>query len=335
MSSGANPPEPPRRVLVTGAGGFIGRALCEHLEARGIAVRRAVRARDADLAGDVVEVGEVGPTTDWGAALSGVDAVAHLAARAHVMRETAAAPLTEFRRVNVAGTRRLAQMAAETGVRRMLLVSSVKVNGEATQRPFTEADPPQPADPYGVSKWEGEQALMEVGKQVGMQWSILRPPLVYGPRVGGNFLVLLRAVGRGLPLPLGAVHNRRSLVYVGNLVDVIRMCLTHANARNELFLVSDGEDLSSPDLVRRMAEALHRRARIVPVPLSLLQVAGTLTGRRAAVNRLIGSLAINSTRLRNALGWQPPFSVNEGLQKTGCWYLDCVAKAPGNRDNCK
>jgi nucleoside-diphosphate-sugar epimerase len=300
--------------------------LCQHLEQRGIAVRRAVRIRHADLPGDTVEVGEVGPATDWRAALAGVDAVAHLAARVHVMRETAPDPLAEFRRVNVEGTCRLAGMAAETGVRRMLLVSSVKVNGEGAGRPYTEADPPQPGDPYGVSKWEAEQALTEIGSRSGMQWSVLRPPLVYGPGVGGNFLALLATVARGLPLPVGAIHNRRSLVYVGNLVDAIRVCLLHPRAANELFLVSDGEDLSSPDLVRRLADAMSRQARIVSVPLWMLRVAGILTGRQAAVGRLMGSLSVDITRLRGALGWGPSYTVDEGLQKTVRWYLDHVAK---------
>ena len=328
MSSGTSPVEPPQRVLVTGANGFIGGVLCEHLEQHGIAIRRAVRSGAPILPGNTVAVGDVGPTTDWSEALSGVDAVVHLAARVHVMRDTAADPLAEFRRVNAEGTRRLAQMAAEAGVRRMLLVSSVKVNGEGAPRPYTEADSPRPGDPYGVSKWEAEQALTEIGRRSGMQWCILRPPLVYGPGVGGNFLALLRAVARGAPLPLGAVHNRRSLLYVGNLIDAIRACLADPHAGNELFLVSDGEDLSSPDLARRLADAMGRQARIVSVPLCLLRAAGTLIGRRTAVDRLTRSLAVDSARLRGALGWQPPCKIDEGLRATARWYLDHIAKAP-------
>jgi nucleoside-diphosphate-sugar epimerase len=210
----------------------------------------------------------------------------------------------------------------------MLLVSSVKVNGEGAPRPYTEADSPRPGDPYGVSKWEAEQALTEIGRRSGMQWSILRPPLVYGPEVGGNFLALLRAVASGVPLPLGAVHNRRSLIYVGNLVDAIRVCLAHPRAGNERFLVSDGEDLSSPDLAKRLADAMGRRARIVSVPLRLLRVAGMLIGRHTAVERLTGSLAVDIARLRDELGWRPPCTVDEGLRATAHWYLDHVAKAP-------
>jgi nucleoside-diphosphate-sugar epimerase len=213
-------------------------------------------------------------------------------------------------------------MAAETGVRRMLLVSSIKVNGEGAERPYTEADSPQPGDPYGISKWEAEQALTEIGGRSAMQWGILRPPLVYGPGVGGNFLALLAAVARGLPLPVGAIHNRRSLIYVGNLVDAIRVCLVHPRAANELFLVSDGEDLSSPDLVKRLAEAMDRQARIVPVPLWLLRAAGILAGRQAAVGRLTGSLSVDIARLRGALGWRPPCAVNESLRNTARWYLE-------------
>jgi nucleoside-diphosphate-sugar epimerase len=322
VSSGTSPAEPPRCVLVTGANGFIGSALCKHFEQHGIAVRRAVRTGAPALAGSTVAVGDVGPATDWSEALSGVDAVVHLAARVHVMRDAAADPLAEFRRVNAEGTRRLAQMAAQAGVRRMLLVSSVKVNGEGAERPYTEAVSPRPGDPYGISKWEAEQALTEIGGRSAMQWSILRPPLVYGPGVGGNFLALLAAVARGLPLPVGAIHNRRSLIYVGNLVDAIRVCLVYPRAANELFLVSDGEDLSSPDLVKRLAVAMDRQARIVSVPLWLLRAAGILAGRQAAVGRLTGSLSVDIARLRGALGWRPPCAVNEGLRNTARWYLE-------------
>ena len=209
-------------VLVTGASGFVGRALCPHLAAQGFSVRRAVR-RAQEPSADCVAVGNLSPRTDWTPALTGIEAVVHLAARVHVMRESSADPAAEFRRVNVEATAHLARSAAAAGVRRLVFLSSVKVHGKPGERPFTEADPPRPDDPYGMSKWEAEQELAQVGRATSMQWTVLRPPLVYGPGVKANFLSLMHAVTRGMPLPLGAIHNRRSLLYLGNLVDAIRV----------------------------------------------------------------------------------------------------------------
>jgi len=310
------------KVLVTGANGFVGRATCGQLVAHGHEVRRAVRrACEASGLDMPVTIGDIGPNTQWSAALDGIDAVVHLAARTHVMHDTAADPLAEYRRVNVEGTRHLAHAAAAAGVQRFMLLSSVKVNGKFGQRPFTETDPPAPEDAYGLSKWEAEQSLLRVARTSAMQWVILRCPLVYGPGVGANFLRLMRAVARGMPLPLGAIGNQRSLLYLGNLVDAIRVCLPHPRARDQLFLVSDGEDVSTTTLARRLAAALRVRPRLVPVPVRLLRLAGRLTGRTAAVARLVDSLRVDSSRMRTTLGWIPPFSVEQGLAETARWYL--------------
>jgi len=306
-------------VLVTGATGFVGCALCAHLAARGFVVRQAVRRAEA-LSADCVSVGDLGPLTDWERALAGIQTVVHLAARVHMTRASGADSAAEFHRVNVEGTAHLARSAAAAGVQRLVFLSSVKVHGEASDRPFTEADPPRPDDPYGKSKWEAEQALAQVARATGMQWTVLRPPLVYGPRAKANFLSLMRAVARGVPLPLGAIHNRRSLLYLGNLVEAIRMCLVHQAAANRVFLVSDGEDLSTPELVQRLALALGVRAHLLQVPTGLLRLAGGIIGRGPAVDRLVASLQVDSFAIRRALDWVPPWTVDQGLAETARWY---------------
>lgn len=311
------------RTLVTGARGFVGNALCERLAAGGIAVRRAVRTADTAAAhgADHVVVGDIGGATDWASALSGVDTVVHLAARVHVMQDDADDPLGAFRAVNVEGTRRLASAAARAGVRRLVYLSSVKVNGEATHgRAFTERDVPHPQDPYGISKCEAEAALREIAAATGLEVVILRPPLIYGPVVKANFLRMMRWVDRGLPLPLGAVANRRSLVYVGNLVDAIVRCLDHPAVAGGTFLVDDGEPVSTARLLREIGSALGRPARLFPVPPGLLLAAASLTGRRADASRLLGDLVVDGSTLRRALGWQPPFRRQEGLTATAQWF---------------
>jgi nucleoside-diphosphate-sugar epimerase len=307
-------------ILVTGANGFIGSALCVDLARQGLSVRRAVRGPPDTRASDLTVAGDIGPDTDWRAALKDVDVVVHLAARVHVMRDTAVDPLAEYRRVNVEGTRRLARMAGEVGVRRFVFLSSAKVNGESSPRPFLESDPPHPQDAYGTSKWEAEQALMRVAEDKGMEWVILRTPLLYGPGVRANFLRLMRAVDRGVPLPLGAVHNRRSLLYSGNLVDAIRVCLDHPGAANQLFMVTDGEDVSMPELVHRLAAALKVRPRLISMPLPLLHLAGRLTGRTALVDRLTGSMQLDGSLICSKLGWAPPFTLHAALSETVRWY---------------
>ena len=307
-----------------GADGFVGRALCAALAAAGDDVSASVRNPEAaaGLTGVRVRItGDVGPETDWTEALGGVEAVVHLAARVHVMKEAAADPAAEYARVNAAGTRRLAEQAAAAGARRLVLMSTVKVNGEATMgEPFREGDPPAPADAYGRSKWEAERALPEVARQTGLEWVVLRPPLVYGPRVRGNFLSLMRLCRAAPPLPLAAIANRRSLVYVGNLVDAVRRCLTHPEAAGNTYLVGDGEDVSTPELIRLLAAAMGRPARLFPVPAALLRTVGAITGKSTAVARLLDSLVLDGGRIRRHLGWTPPFTMNRGLGETAAWF---------------
>jgi nucleoside-diphosphate-sugar epimerase len=251
--------------------------------------------------------------------LIGVDIVVHLAARVHVMRDSATDPLAEFRRVNVAGTERLALAAATAGVRRFVFLSSVKVNGE--KGGYNESDPPAPQDAYGISKHEAELGLRVIAAETGMEVVIIRPPLVYGPGVKANFHVLLWAVARGVPLPLGAIHNRRSLVALDNLVDIIVTCIDHPAAANQTFLVSDGEDLSTTELIRHLARAMGRPARLIPVPASVLMAGATLLGKREVAARLCGSLQVDITKARELLGWLPPITMDEGLRRAAEHYL--------------
>ncbi len=312
-------------ILVTGANGFVGTALCNHLVAAGHRVRGALRRRDRlwkSVDGvDYVQVGDIGPDTYWSEALEGVGAVVHLAARVHVMHETAAAPLAAFRAVNVAGTEQLARVAAEKGVRRFVYASSIKVNGESTATtPFTEADTAAPVDPYAVSKYEAEQALRLTAKETGLEVVIVRPPLVYGPGVGGNFLRLLQLVERGVPLPLALVDNLRSMIYLGNFADALTVCTIHAAAAGQTFLVSDGEDVSTPDLFRALAAALGVPARLFPFPVTLLKLGGLILGKQSEVGRLTGSLQVDSSKIRNTLHWQPRHTLADGLAETARWY---------------
>ncbi len=314
------------KVLVTGAGGFVGRALLPVLAARGMDCVAAVRRAKVPGAASVVAVGDIGAGTDWRAALAGCEAVVHLAARVHVMNETAPDPLEAFRAVNTAGTVRLAREAAAAGVRRLLFVSTVKVHGEDSgERILSERDAPAPAEPYAISKWEAELELARVSAATGLAVTVLRPPLLYGPGAGGNFERMVSALRRGLPLPLASIRNRRSLLYVDNLADAIATCLGDAAAVGRTFLVSDGEDLSTPELLRRCAAAMGVHARLWPCPPAVLRAAATLAGRRAAAQRLTGSLAIDSGAIRAALRWRPPFTVDEALART----LAASAQAPG------
>jgi nucleoside-diphosphate-sugar epimerase len=307
-------------VLVTGANGFVGRALCEALAAAGHGVRRAVRRLDAPTGGTVA-VGDIGPDTDWTAALEDVDSIVHLAARTHVLREAAPDVLAAYRHTNVAGTERLARAAAARGVRRLVFLSSVKVNGERTDaRPFTEDDAPRPEDGYGISKWEAEQALARGTAATRLETVVLRPPLVYGPGVKGNFLRLMGLVARGVPLPLGAIDNRRSFIYLGNLVGAIVRALDAPRAAGRTYLTADGEDLSTPGLVRALAAALGVKPRLVPFPLAPLKLAATLAVRGTEFARLADSLQVDSSRIRRELDWRPRYTPAQGFAETARWY---------------
>jgi nucleoside-diphosphate-sugar epimerase len=307
-----------QRMLVTGANGFVGRALCTEAVTRSWSVRGVTRVR-CDLPNMVesLAVGGIDGDTNWRDAVVGCDVVIHLAARVHVMQEATANPLEEFRRVNVQGTLNLARQAAAAGVSRFVFVSSIKVNGEATQlgHPFAADDAPAPLDAYGVSKREAEQGLREIAAQTGMEVVIIRPPLVYGPGVKANFAAMMRWLKRGVPLPLGAIHNQRSLVAQGNLVDLIVVCLTHPDAANQTFLVSDGEDVSTTELLRRMGQAMGRPARLIPVPARWLKLAAALVGKQDVAQRLCGSLQVDIEKTRRLLGWTPPLSLDEGLRR--------------------
>lgn len=314
----------PERVAVTGASGFVGTALVAGLNGAGYAVDAFSRRGGATMRA----VGSIDGATQWAKPLRGVTTVIHLAARVHVMADDAAEPLQAFRTVNVDGTRRLAEEAARASVRRLVFVSSVKVNGERTiaGRAFRENDAPAPADAYGQSKWEAEQALHEVAERTGLEVVILRPPLVYGPGVKANFERLMRWVARGLPLPLGAIDNRRSLLALDNLVDLLVHCVDHPAAAGRTFLVSDGEDLSTPELVRRLAAAMGRRPRLIPVPVPLLRAAGGLAGHDAEVARLCDSLQVATSTARQRLGWGPPVEPEKALEKTVRAFLSRGAR---------
>ncbi|WP_070886308.1 UDP-glucose 4-epimerase family protein [Pseudomonas argentinensis] len=309
------------RVLLTGATGFVGRGLLKRLSTQGgLQLRAAVRRQESAFPESVtvVQVADLRGDTDWRQALEGVEAVIHSAARVHVMDDQAKDPLAEFRAVNVAGTLNLARQAVSAGVKRFVFISSIKVNGEGTAsgKPYTADDTPMPVDPYGISKLEAEQGLQALSQETGMEVVIIRPVLVYGPGVKANFRSMMSWLRKGIPLPLGATGNKRSLVAVDNLVDLIATCIDHPAAANQTFLVSDGEDLSTTQLLQRMGKALGRPARLLPVPASLLQAGAAMLGKRAIAQRLCGSLQVDIGKTRELLGWAPPVSVDDALRKT-------------------
>ncbi|MBI5658480.1 MAG: SDR family oxidoreductase [Nitrosomonadales bacterium] len=308
------------KYLVTGPGGFVGKPLCAELLRRGQSVRAAVRAADGPTGKtEQVAVGRIDGATDWATALHGVGAVIHLAARVHVMSDTAADPLAEFLEVNLHGTINLARQAARAGVKRLVYVSSIKVNGEATRngQKFSEADPPAPQDPYAVSKREAEQELRRIARETGLEVVIVRPPLVYGPGVKGNFAQMLNVVAGRIPLPFASVCNYRSLIYVGNLADALIVCATHPAATGQTYLVCDGEDISTSGLLRQLAGGMGVPSRLFPCPAALLRLAGKLAGKSQQMGRLLDSLQVDDGKIRRELNWHPPFSLDQGLRATG------------------
>jgi nucleoside-diphosphate-sugar epimerase len=314
-----------RTVLITGATGFIGKILSDRLLENDVEVNGTILASEtvASLSKGVrpVTISPLGPDTDWTNVLQGIDTIIHLAARVHVMDDTSLDPLAEFRRVNVVGTERLARDAARVGVKRMVFISSVKVNGEETEASYSTYSVPAPTDPYGISKWEAEQCVRQIEAETGLEVVIVRPTLVYGPGVKANFLKMLATIKKGIPLPLASINNRRSLIYVGNLVDALALCASHPDAAGKTYLVSDGEDVSTPELIRRTASALDVQARLLPFPPTLMRLMGGITGKSSAVNRLLGSLTVDSSAIRRELGWKPPFTMEQGLAATADWFL--------------
>jgi nucleoside-diphosphate-sugar epimerase len=310
-------------ILVTGAEGFIGSALCDGLLRRGISVRAASRYAMYDLPHPSMQpmaMGTLTPETDWREALQHCSVVVHTAGRAHVMRETAADPLAEFRRINVDCTLALARQALEAGVRRFIYISSAKVLGEGSATAYTDASHPAPKDAYAISKWEAEQGLRTLTAGSTMELVTLRPPMVYGPGVQANFLALLKLIDHGWPLPLQRIANKRSLIYIENLIDAIITCISHTEAAHRWFLVADAAPVSTPGLVRAIAGALGRPARLFPFPAAALKHIAALFGKRQSMERLLDSFPIDATGIMHSLNWSPPVTSSAGLKRTADWF---------------
>ncbi|RKS23992.1 nucleoside-diphosphate-sugar epimerase [Pseudomonas sp. WPR_5_2] len=316
-----------KSILVTGGSGFLGKAVALRLASMGgnnliLPLRTLGEVLPQGV--NAVQISDIDGQTDWKALLKSVDVVVHAAARVHVMREQAADALAAFRKVNVEGTLNLARQAADAGVKRFIFISSIKVNGEGTLAgvPFTADDVPNPDDPYGLSKLEAEQGLKALATVTGMEIVIIRPVLVYGPGVKANFLSMMQWLYKGIPLPFGAIRNRRSLIFLDNLVDLIVTCLDHPAAANQTFLASDGDDVSTSDLLRKLARCMGKSAHLVPIPVWLMSTMSTLLGKQALAQRLFGSLQVDLSKNRQLLGWTPPVSLDHGLSLTAQHFLD-------------
>ncbi len=310
-------------IVVTGANGFVGRAVCNQLQSQGYFIRKVVRF-SSNKTHNEIEIGDISADTNWHGVLKGASTVIHCAARVHVMRESALDPQSEYRDVNVAGTLRLARQALEAGIKRFIFLSTIKVNGESSQlgTPFNPGQIPDPVDPYAVSKYEAEIGLMALSEDTDLEVVIIRSPLVYGPGVKGNFLSMIKWLWTGIPLPLGGVtNNRRSLIFIDNLVDVILICMKHHAAVNQTFMVSDDEDLSTSDLLTRMNLELGQPSTIMSVPTSFIILLAKISGKTEIARRLCDSLQVDIKKTKDLLGWVPPISVNEGLRQTAAYFL--------------
>lgn len=314
-----------KKILVTGANGFIGQSLCSDLVKRGYFVRGTVRSRSKIeqclTCSEHIIVDDIGPETFWDEVLKDIDIVIHLAARVHVMKEKASDALFEYRKVNLEGTKRLSEKAANAGVQKFIYLSTVKVNGEKTHyKPFTEEDLAFPEDEYGISKMEAEQALRKIADATSMQIIVLRIPLVYGPGVKGNFLRLLDLVKKGIPLPFANLTNKRSFLYLGNLVSAISICIDVSISSFEIFLVNDDRSFSTTELIELIASKMKKHIFFIPVPLVLIKLAAKILKKTKEVDRLFSSLVIDGSKIRNSLKWQPPFTAENGIDKTVLWY---------------
>lgn len=314
-----------KHVLITGTNGFIGKALCDRMVSEDYQVRGTVRSlrlkAKIPASVNVSKIKSIGPDTDWSRALAEINYVVHLAGQVHATGNICNDSIALFRRVNVEGTKRLAQEAALANVRRFIFMSSVKVNGEGRSTPYNEDDIQTPQDAYSVSKWEAEKVLNKISDETSMETVIIRSPLVYGPCVKANFLRLLNLVDRGIPLPLASIKNRRSLIYLENLVDAIVTCIKNPRASGQTYFVSDGEDVSTPELIRRMGSVLGKPVRLFPFPPFMLKIAGCISGKLIGIDRLLGSLMVDSSKIRRDLDWKAPFSMNQGLKETAKWYM--------------
>ncbi len=305
------------KILVTGAHGFIGKAVVQKLRAQNFNVIAGVRCIDPAQSVTQFELGDLSSAADYTLALQGIDVVIHLAARAHIMHDTASDPLAEFRQVNTAGTLNLALQAEKAGVKRFIFISSIKVNGEMTVEglPFQVELSAPPTDPYALSKYEAEHGLLSLAQSTDMQVVIIRPPLVYGPGVKANFASMIKWLAKGIPLPLGRVHNKRSLVALDNLVSFIILCITHPKAANETFLIADGEDVSTTQLLQKIAQTLNKKVLLLPVPVGLMRFIAQLIAKQDVTNRLFSSLQVDNSKARDLLGWRPVISMDEELRK--------------------